>query len=59
MMHLRHVPRYEKKNTFGLIYKGMADQDYLSHWMERVAINMHGTSIGAFTMEQVQERQGY
>ena len=56
---MRHVPRYKKKITFGLIYKGMADQDYLSHWMERVALNMHGTSIGAFTMEQIQERQGY
>lgn len=52
---MRHVPRYDKAFRFGLLYSGTADQDYLTHWMERVSLNMHAQSLGALPVEQVQE----
>lgn len=49
----RHVPRYDKKYRFGLLYNGEADRDYLNEWMERVMLNFGGVSLGAFPVEEV------
>lgn len=51
----RHVPRYEKKLRFGLLYKGMADEAYLREWMDRVMLNLGGSSLGVFPITQVEE----
>lgn len=49
----RHVPRYDKKLRFGLLYSGSADQAYLNDWMERVMLNLGGESLGAYPMSDV------
>ena len=51
----RHVPRYDKKYRFGLLYAGAADQDYLNAWMKRVMLNLGGESLGALPIERVRE----
>lgn len=51
----RHVPRYEKKYRFGLLYDGEADRDYLDLWMDRVMLNLGGVSLGVYPMEQAKE----
>ncbi|MBO4981046.1 MAG: flavodoxin family protein [Lachnospiraceae bacterium] len=51
----RHVPRYDRKYQFGLLYFGIADGDYLNQWMDRVALNMGGSSLGAFPIHQAKE----
>ena len=51
----RHVGRYSKKYRFGLVYAGEADHAYLNRWLERVAVNFEGTSIGAFREEEIAE----
>ncbi len=51
----RHVPRYNKEYRFGLLYDGAADQAYLSQWMDRVALNFGGKSLGAFPLKQAKE----
>lgn len=51
----RHVPRYDKKLRFGLLYAGAADKAYLNHWMERVMVNLGGESLGAYSIDQVKE----
>ena len=51
----RHVPRYDKKFRFGLLYTGSADRAYLNRWMERVMLNFDGESLGAYPMENAQE----
>ena len=51
----RHVPRYEKKLRFGLLYAGSADKVYLNHWMERVMVNFGGESLGAYPISNVEE----
>lgn len=48
----RHVPRYPRKYRFGLLYRGEADQAYLEEWLERVALNFDGSSLGAFPIQQ-------
>ena len=52
---MRHVPRYDKCFHFGLLYLGEADSEYLNRWLERVAINMHGKSMGAFPIDRSEE----
>lgn len=52
---MRHVPRYDKMFRFGLLYSGEAYGEYLNLWLERVAINMHGTSMGVFPIEKSRE----
>lgn len=52
---MRHVPRYEKKCRFGLIYSGIADMAYIEQWLERFALNFNGISIGAFPVEKCKE----
>ena len=51
----RHVPRYEKKLRFGLLYAGSADKVYLNYWMERVMVNFGGDSLGAYPISNVEE----
>lgn len=48
----RHVPRYDKKYRFGLLYDGEADKDYLNEWFERVMLNFGGVSLGAYPIEE-------
>lgn len=51
----RHVPRYDKKLRFGLLYAGAADGDYLRYWMERVMLNLGGESLGALPIDRAEE----
>ena len=51
----RNVPRYEKKLRLGLLYSGTADGAYLSHWMERVALNLGGESLGSYPIAEAKE----
>ena len=51
----RHVPRYEKKLRFCLLYAGSADKAYLNHWMERVMLNFGGESLGASPISDAKE----
>ena len=51
----RHVPRYDKKCRFGLLYAGPADRTYLNRWMERVMLNFDGKSLGAYPIENAEE----
>ncbi len=51
----RHVPRYDKRYRFGLLYDGNANQAYLSEWMNRVAPNLGGDSLGVFPITQAKE----
>lgn len=52
---MRHIPRYEKKYRFGLVYSGAADLPYMEQWLERFALNFNGISIGAFSVEGCKE----
>lgn len=51
----RHVPRYNKKFRFGLLYEGAADRNYLNRWMGRVMLNFDGESLGAYPIENAEE----
>ena len=51
----RHVPRYDKKFRFGLLYSGSADEAYLNRWMERVMLNFAGESLGAYPISNAGE----
>lgn len=51
----RHVPRYNKKLRFGLLYAGSADQAYLNRWMERVMLNLTGESLGVYPISDAKE----
>ena len=51
----RHVPRYQKKFRFGLLYSGTADGAYLNRWMERVTLNLGGESLGAYPVAKAKE----
>lgn len=48
---MRHYPRYKKHYKMGLIYKGNGNQEFLEKWFERVMINIEGTSIGTYNIE--------
>ncbi len=52
---MRHVPRYDRRFHFGLVYAGAGDREYLAYWMERFALNFGGDSLGAFPMEEAGE----
>lgn len=52
---MRHIPRYEKRFRFGLIYSGIADTAYMEQWLERFALNFNGISIGAYSVEKCKE----
>jgi len=52
---MRHIPRYEKEMRFGLLYSGVADIEYMQQWLQRVALNFDGISIGALPIEKCGE----
>ena len=52
---MRHVPRYDKKYSFGLLYAGEGDHEYLNLWMKRVMVNMLGKSLGAYPIQNSKE----
>lgn len=52
---MRHIPRYEKRYRFGLLYHGTADMPYIEQWLERFTLNFDGISIGAFPVEKYEE----
>ena len=51
----RHVPRYGKRLRLGLLYSGTADGAYLNRWMERVALNLGGESLGSYPIAEAKE----
>ena len=51
----RHVPRYDGKLRFGLLYAGAADGAYLNRWMDRVMLNLGGDSLGAYPISNARE----
>lgn len=51
----RHVPRYNRKYRFGLLYSGEADRDYLNEWLARVALNFGGESMSAVPIAHTRE----
>lgn len=52
---MRHIPRYEKKCRFGLLYSGTANIEYMEQWLQRFALNFNGISIGVFPIEKCRE----
>lgn len=48
---MRHYPRYKKHYKMGLIYKGDGNQEFLEKWFERVMLNIEGTSLGVYNIE--------
>lgn len=52
---MRHVPRYEKKYRLGIVYSGTADVSYMEQWLERVALNFDGISMGVYPVERCEE----
>ncbi len=52
---MRHTPRYRMKQMrFALLYKGDGDREYLNLWLNRVAVNFGGRSLGAFPIEEAE-----
>ena len=52
---MRHYLRYKKHYKMGLIYKGNGNREFLEKWLERVMINLDGTSIGTYNIENEEE----
>ncbi len=52
---MRHVPRYEKKYRLGIVYSGTADVAYMEQWLDRVALNFDGISMGVYPVERCEE----
>lgn len=52
---MRHVTRYKHTADFGVIYQGDADKAYLNRWAERVALNFDSKSLGAYSIDEIQE----
>ncbi|HOO28164.1 MAG TPA: NAD(P)H-dependent oxidoreductase [Lachnospiraceae bacterium] len=50
----RHIPRYEKRPEFALVYTGEKNGDFLNQWLACVTKNMNSTSIGAYHYEERQ-----
>lgn len=48
---MRHYLRYKKHYRMGLIYKGEGDREFLAKWFGRVMLNLDGTSLGAYSIE--------
>ena len=44
---IRSINRYNKSWKVSLLYKGVADEKYINHWLSRVCENMHSISLGA------------
>ncbi len=45
---MRHVMRYDHQPDIGIIYTGDGDQDYLTWWCQRTALNLGSRSLGVF-----------
>lgn len=52
---MRHIMRYEHPADFGVIYHGEAENTYLNHWSDRVALNFGSKSLGAHEVNQLKE----
>ncbi len=52
---MRHYSRYNKTPDMSMLYVGAADHDYLNLWLERVQLNLHGVSLGAFAFDDREE----
>lgn len=52
---MRHVLRYCKAPDFGVIYQEDGDKAYLNRWAKRVAVNFASRSLGAYSMDEIQE----
>lgn len=50
-----HTCRYHKKYQIGIVYTGDADNDLMNSWVERWALNITSTPIGAYSIENVEE----
>lgn len=48
---MRHYARYNRAPDMAMVYIGEGDNQYLTHWLGRVQLNMHGGSLGAFEFE--------
>lgn len=51
----RHVPRYDKRWKFLLIVPESNKLSYLNKWLNRMAINFHSDSLGAY---ELSDREG-
>lgn len=49
---MRHVPRYDIHPQMGIIYTGKAEHAYLEKWIERTTVNLFGTSLGVYSLEE-------
>lgn len=47
---MRHYLRYKKKYKMGLLYKGEGNQEFLDRWFKRVMLNIDGTSLGVYNI---------
>ena len=52
---MRHVPRYDNRTDFGIIYTGDAEKEYLKRWCERAALNVESKSRGVFGRDEIKE----
>lgn len=48
---MRHYSRYGRQPDMALLYTGDVDNDYLNLWLDRVNINLHSRSLGAYEFE--------
>lgn len=52
---MRHVLRYRLKFRFAMLYAGEGDRDYLNEWIDRLAVNFCGKSLGAYPLSEAKE----
>ncbi len=52
---MRHVMRYAHNPDFGVVYTGDGDQNYLSEWCKRLAVNFGTKSLGVYRADQIRE----
>ena len=47
---MRHYLRYKKKYKMGLLYRGEGNKEFLDRWFKRVMLNIDGTSLGVYNI---------
>lgn len=52
---MRHFSRYDFVPDMALLYRGVADKQFLSHWLDRTTLNLHGKNIGVFSETEKEE----
>lgn len=52
---IRHIPRYSDRFRIAVLYTGTADPNHMNLWVEMVADNMSGNSLGARPVEKAEE----